>query len=154
MAHVSFCVACMALHCRTHGILPDIPEYTRLTSSLQAAEKPEEGVLFSHTGALGWTDHLGLARDFWGNMRGQPPAIRQCQWPLECNATASCHSRCRQIILQKKTPKELWMCVFAYVCVCVCFKGSRKRVDKQTAAQIFSWLCYNPHKRNEETIRT
>lgn len=35
-------IACMTLHCTTCGVLPDTPEYTLLTSSLQAVE----GVLF------------------------------------------------------------------------------------------------------------
>ena len=56
--------ACMALHCMTGGFLPDVPEYTRLTSSLQAVEMPGEA-FFSHAGALGWTDNFGIvARDF------------------------------------------------------------------------------------------
>ena len=54
----------MALHCMTGGFLPDVPEYTRLTSSLQAVEMPGEA-FFSHAGALGWTDNFGIvARDF------------------------------------------------------------------------------------------
>lgn len=58
------CVHGFALH--TRGFLPDVPENTRLTSSLQAVAMPGEAVLFfSHAGALGWTDNFGIvARDF------------------------------------------------------------------------------------------
>ena len=35
----------MPVHCMTRGFLPNIPENTQLTSSLQAAEMPGEAIL-------------------------------------------------------------------------------------------------------------
>lgn len=138
MAHVSFCVACMALHCRTHGILPDIPEYTRLTSSLQAAEKPEEGVLFFTY----WRARLD--RSFGTSQR----FLRKYERATSCNQAVSVTTRVqRNSELPLKMPPDhsseedsqraVDVCVCIRVCVCLFQRLKKKSGQANSCSDIF-----------------